>query len=117
MTPNELVGRNIVRAREEIDMKQDTLAKALGITAGALSNIENGKTDITLSRVKEIAIAVKKDFYYILGYPNQVTVNNSPNTWFNNHNANFTDPQLLTTAIVTMSKATELISKLLETKV
>lgn len=91
MTPNEIVGRNILRAREEIGMKQDTLAKAIGITAGALSNIENGKTDITLTRIKEIALALKKDFYYILAYPNQVTFDNSQNTWFNKTNANFTD--------------------------
>jgi transcriptional regulator with XRE-family HTH domain len=49
------VGNNIRKWRLSKNYKQGLLAQKLGISRGALSNIENGKTDITISRLCEIA--------------------------------------------------------------
>lgn len=49
------IGQNIRKWRELKGIKQEQLARKLNITKGALSNIENEKTDINLSRIEEIA--------------------------------------------------------------
>jgi transcriptional regulator with XRE-family HTH domain len=49
------IGNNIRKWRELKCIKQEQLAKQLGITKGALSNIENDKTDIKLHRIEDIA--------------------------------------------------------------
>ena len=49
------IGQNIRKWRELKSIKQEQLAIKLCITKGALSNIENDKTDIGLHRIEEIA--------------------------------------------------------------
>ena len=49
------IGQNIRKWRELKGIKQEQLAIKLNITKGALSNIENDKTDIGLPRIEEIA--------------------------------------------------------------
>ena len=49
------IGQNIRKWRELKGIKQEQLALKLNITKGALSNIENEKTDVNLSRIEEIA--------------------------------------------------------------
>jgi transcriptional regulator with XRE-family HTH domain len=53
ITPN--VGTNIKLWRERKSIKQEVMAKTLGISTVALSNIENNKSDITISRLVQIA--------------------------------------------------------------
>lgn len=53
-----LVGQNIRKWRELKGIKQEQLANQLGITKGALSNIENNKTDISLHRIEQIAASL-----------------------------------------------------------
>ena len=55
-TPGRLqIGQNIRKWRELKGIKQEQLAIKLCITKGALSNIENDKTGITLHRIETIA--------------------------------------------------------------
>ena len=56
-----IIGQNIRKWRELKGIKQDFLAFKLGITKGALSNIENNKTDITLHRIENIATCLGLD--------------------------------------------------------
>jgi transcriptional regulator with XRE-family HTH domain len=56
-----LVGQNIRKWRELKGIKQEQLANQLGITKGALSNIENNKTDISLHRIEQIAVNLEID--------------------------------------------------------
>ena len=51
-----IIGQNIRKWRLLKEIKQEQLAAKLGITKGALSNIENNKTNISLQRIDEIAI-------------------------------------------------------------
>lgn len=53
---NIFVGTNIKLIRQSKLMKQSTLAKKLGISSVALSNIETSKSDITITRLFQIAI-------------------------------------------------------------
>ncbi len=52
------VGTNIKLVRQSKQIKQSILAKTLGISSVALSNIENNKTDITINRLLQIATAL-----------------------------------------------------------
>jgi transcriptional regulator with XRE-family HTH domain len=49
------IGSKVRKLRDLKGMKQEELASMLGITPGALSNIENDKCDSTLGRIEEIA--------------------------------------------------------------
>ena len=49
------VGSNIKQLRLDSAKGQTEVAKALGISVAALSKIENGQTDINLSRLIQIA--------------------------------------------------------------
>lgn len=72
MKANEIIARNIQRHREGAELKQETLAKTLGITASALSQIETGKTEITITRVEQIAKALNKSFFDLVTTPNHI---------------------------------------------
>ena len=50
-----LIGQNIRKWRELKGIKQQSLARDLGITKASLSNIENNKSDINLHRIEDIA--------------------------------------------------------------
>ncbi len=77
MTAKVLIGKNIYLHRVFAGIKQETLAKKLCITAGALSNIENGKTDITVCRLLEIANVLNVSFYSLVSHPNKIPFNNN----------------------------------------
>jgi transcriptional regulator with XRE-family HTH domain len=72
MKAGEIIGRNIQRHREMAELKQDSLAKLIGITPSALSQIETGKTDISVSRIEQIAKALNKSFFDLLTSPNHI---------------------------------------------
>ncbi|MGI8950094.1 MAG: helix-turn-helix domain-containing protein [Chitinophagaceae bacterium] len=81
MKASELIGRNIKKWREFKGIKQDTLAQKLGITSAALSQIENGKSDISINRVEQIAEALEIDILLLLSNPQQaVNILHSPNS-------------------------------------
>ena len=66
------IGINIKRWREFKEIKQEELARKLKITAAALSHIETGKTDITISRIEQIAETLQIDFVDLFSSPQQV---------------------------------------------
>jgi transcriptional regulator with XRE-family HTH domain len=63
MKIKEIIGRNIRRHREGLGIRQGALAQQLSITPSALSQIETGKTDISVDRIEQIAGALKLSFY------------------------------------------------------
>ena len=72
MKVKEIIGRNIRRHRESLGIKQGILAVQLKITPSALSQIETGKTDISVDRIEQIAEALKLSFYELMTTPNHV---------------------------------------------
>ena len=72
MKVKEIIGRNIRRHREALGVRQGALAQQLSITPSALSQIETGKTDISVDRIEQIAEALKLSFYELMTTPNHV---------------------------------------------
>ena len=72
MKIKEIIGRNIRRHREALGVRQGALAQQLSITPSALSQIETGKTDISVDRIEQIAEALKLSFYELMTTPNHV---------------------------------------------
>lgn len=62
MTPKETylkkVGASIRKERTAKHIKQETLAKKVGLSKSEISRIENGKREIKLALLKEIAQAI-----------------------------------------------------------
>jgi len=79
------IGDNIRAIREkEKKLKQEDVAKSLGITTKAYSNIENNVADITLTRLYEIAEIFNCAPEYILNYQDKSSFTNH----FNNYEGN-----------------------------
>lgn len=52
------LGKNLKRIRTQKGMTQGDIVRALGVSRSFVSNIENGKTNPTLSTIKRIADAL-----------------------------------------------------------
>ena len=55
--------------REDLDMSQTTVANQLGTTQQQIYKYENGKQEMTVSKLKELCILYKVSADYILGLP------------------------------------------------
>jgi len=61
------IGKHIKDIRIKKNLKQSTVAKALGLSLTAYSNIETGKTNnITLQRLMKIAAVLQTDITTLL---------------------------------------------------
>lgn len=52
------LGKNLKRIRTEKGISQGDIARAIGMDKGFISNIENGKTNPTLSTITKLAKAI-----------------------------------------------------------
>ena len=52
------LGKNLKRIRTEKDITQGDIVRTLGVSRSFVSNIENGKTNPTLSTITKLAKAV-----------------------------------------------------------
>lgn len=83
------VGENIREIREkEKKIKKEEIAKALGISTKAYSNIENNIAEITLTRLEEIAEILGCTPEYILNYKEKGVYTNNFNNYEGNHGVN-----------------------------
>jgi len=65
-------GKRIKELRISKNLKQQTIADAIGMSLTAYSNIECGKTEnITLERLKQIPAALETDMVTLLNHHNQ----------------------------------------------
>lgn len=62
----EIVGQNIVRLRKQRKMSQDDLAFAANIDRTYMGYIENAKYNVTISKLENIATALKVDLVELL---------------------------------------------------
>ena len=56
---SEKLGKNLKRIRIEKAISQGDIARSFGVSRGFISNIENGKTNPTLSTITKLAKAIK----------------------------------------------------------
>lgn len=54
----EKLGKNLKRIRIERGISQGDIVRSLGVSRGFISNIENGKTNPTLTTIARLAKAV-----------------------------------------------------------
>ena len=54
----EKLGLNLKRIRTEKNISQVDIAQSLGVSRGFVSNLENGKTNPTLTTISKIATAI-----------------------------------------------------------
>ena len=66
MKAYEQIGRKLQKAREEMGLSQEELAKRLGYTQSSLSNYELGKRRLYLSDLKKICEILGKPITYFL---------------------------------------------------
>ena len=83
------IGDNIREIREkEKGLKKEDVAKALGITTKAYSNIENNLSDITVTRLMDISEILGCTPEYILNYQEKATYTNHFNNYEGNQGVN-----------------------------
>ncbi|MBN1185355.1 MAG: helix-turn-helix transcriptional regulator [Bacteroidales bacterium] len=83
------IGDNIREIREkEKSLKKEDVAKALGITTKAYSNIENNVSDITLTRLLEISEIFGCTPEYILNLQDKAAYTNHFNNYEGNQGVN-----------------------------
>lgn len=63
------IHENIAVIRAMKDIKQYTMADKLGMTQGAYSNIESGKTKVTFEALERIAQIFEMSVIDLIGYP------------------------------------------------
>lgn len=71
----EEIADRIRMARLSKSLSQQNVADELGLTVAAYSNIERGVTDITVSRLRQIAAILEKDMAELLGIDQGSMVN------------------------------------------
>ena len=69
--------KNIEAIRKEKHVKQELIAKELGVTQPAYSNYVNRNMDIPFSRLSQIANILKVDVVDIIKYPEHYVPDNS----------------------------------------
>jgi transcriptional regulator with XRE-family HTH domain len=112
MKANEQIGHNIKRWREFKEIKQEQLARRLKITSAALSQLENGKIDITVSRIEQIAEVLEIDFSLLLSSPQQIINIRNPNSHNGVYNSehNIINKELVEAVQAELQKKNEQIS-------
>lgn len=61
------IGAQIRQLRQQKGYSQENMADILGISTTAYGDIERGKTDLTLSRLQQISIALGTNMQELLG--------------------------------------------------
>ena len=73
MNINKQIGAKIKMIREANNIKQVTLARQVGISIQTLSSIENGKSEITLTKLDKLAKGLQVNVNELLaGYCRQI---------------------------------------------
>lgn len=75
---NETIGFNIKAWREVKGVKQEWLATKIGLGKSSLSQIENGKTEITISRLLKIAEVLEIHLFHLFENPYERFTDTTP---------------------------------------
>jgi transcriptional regulator with XRE-family HTH domain len=81
ITMNENLGDTIRKIRELKNFSQSYMAERLGLSVSGYGKIERNETELTLSRIKQIAEIFEMDFTKVLSFDKNLVFNIC-----NNHN-------------------------------
>lgn len=104
------VGENILYWRRLKGMKQEELAKKVGISPAALSNIENGSSKPDIERIEDIAEALGVEPNQLLQHPQQFYTSGSTVNSHSNLPGQQLDRSILERMLLLMEKMTEFFS-------
>jgi transcriptional regulator with XRE-family HTH domain len=74
------VGKNIKRLREFRNLTQTHIAEKLNMSVGGYSKIESGQTDVSFSKIQQIAEILETDLSTILNFDPKNIFNQCNNT-------------------------------------
>lgn len=100
------IGSNIRKWRNMKDIKQKDLANSLNLSEAAVSNIENDITNITVTQLEDISIALNVSIEQLLSDPQEKFSNTGAerNMLFEKNNSVYPDNELLNAVIASMEK-------------
>lgn len=88
MNINQLTADKIKELRLKAGLTADFVAQSLHITRGAYSQMENGKTAITLTRLEALAVIFNVSVSELIPVSNNPQTFNGNNSVNGNHNTN-----------------------------
>ncbi|WP_447640692.1 MULTISPECIES: helix-turn-helix domain-containing protein [Chitinophagaceae] len=109
------IAQNIRTVRELKNLTQEYVAEKLHMSVANYSNIESGKTNITLVRLEEIANVLGVDYQNILSLTPSQVFNNSPYSGIISHQENNVHEELIRQLKVKdeqIQKLTDLLEKM-----
>ncbi|MEN9511356.1 MAG: hypothetical protein RLZZ370_1175 [Bacteroidota bacterium] len=103
------LGDKVKRIREMKGMKQESVARELGLSTGGYGRIERGETSLSLDRLEKIARALDVSAMDILRYDDSIVYNintmnsSAPNGIVHNYTLNEEERRLLVDQIKTLN--------------
>ena len=114
------IGENLRKIREIKGIKQESVAKQLGLTTNGYGKIERGETSLNIKRLEEIAEILGINAMDIMQFDESVifninTMSNSaPNGTVNNYNLSNEERQFFADQIKSLSALVEKQNKIIE---
>jgi len=114
MTLNDIVASKIKDNRKQVGLTSEAVAEMLGVSKGAYSNLENGKVEITISKLELISkiFARPMDSFLPIGQTvNQFSNGNGNNIGKIEVQNNYPETTISEKIKETLAKLDELISQ------
>ena len=114
------IGDNLRKIREIKGIKQESVAKQLGLTTNGYGKIERGETSLNIKRLEEIAVILGVNALDIMQFDENIifninTMSNSaPNGTVNNYSLNKEERQFFSYQIKSLSALVEKQNKIIE---
>ena len=114
------IGGNLLKIRALKGIKQESVAKQLGLTTNGYGKIERGETSLNIKRLEEIAVILGVNALDIMQFDENIifninTMSNSaPNGTVNNYSLNKEERQFFSDQIKSLSALVEKQNKIIE---
>jgi transcriptional regulator with XRE-family HTH domain len=117
---NQKIGDNLRKIREIKGIKQDAVAKQLGITTNGYGKIERGESAINIDRLEQIATILGITAIDIMQFDESIIfnintmTNSAPNGIVNNYSITTEERDLLLAQIKSLNEVVERQNKLID---
>ena len=114
------IGENLRKIREIKGIKQESIAKQLGITTNGYGKIERGETSLNIKRLEEIAQILGVNALDVMQFDENIIFNinsmsnSAPNGTVNNYSLSNIERQFLSEQIKSLTELVEKQNKLIE---
>ncbi len=114
------IGENLRKIREIKGIKQESIAKQLGITTNGYGKIERGETSLNIKRLEEIAQILGVNALDVMQFDENIIFNinsmsnSAPNGTVNNYSLSNEERQFLSEQIKSLTELVEKQNKLIE---